>query len=54
MLAELMHMIACKGAVKAGQPLSATEIEALLARKPGRQLASLSPWSANGACLHEG
>ncbi len=32
MLAELMHMIACKGAVKAGQPLSATEIEALLAR----------------------
>ena len=32
MLAELMHMIACKGAVKAGQPLSAPEIEALLAR----------------------
>ncbi len=31
-LAELMHMIACKGAVKAGQPLSAPEIEALLAR----------------------
>jgi DNA mismatch repair protein MutL len=31
-LAELMHMIACKGAVKAGQPLSAPEIEALLDR----------------------
>jgi DNA mismatch repair protein MutL len=31
-LGELMHMIACKGAVKAGQPLSPAEIEALLAR----------------------
>ncbi len=31
-LAELMHMIACKGAVKAGQPLSSAEIDALLAR----------------------
>jgi DNA mismatch repair protein MutL len=31
-LAELMHMMACKGAVKAGQPLSPTEIEALLDR----------------------
>ncbi len=31
-LGELMHMMACKGAVKAGQPLSATEIEALLDR----------------------
>ena len=33
MLAELMHMIACKGAVKAGQPLSPPEIEALLERR---------------------
>jgi DNA mismatch repair protein MutL len=31
-LAELMHMIACKGAVKAGQPLTPAEIDALLAR----------------------
>ncbi len=31
-LGELMHMIACKGAVKAGQPLSSPEIEELLAR----------------------
>jgi DNA mismatch repair protein MutL len=32
LLAELMHMIACKGAVKAGQRLSPPEIDALLAR----------------------
>jgi DNA mismatch repair protein MutL len=32
LLGELLHMIACKGAVKAGQPLSAPEIEELLAR----------------------
>ena len=31
-LGELMHMIACKGAVKAGQPLSSPEIEELLVR----------------------
>jgi DNA mismatch repair protein MutL len=31
-LGELMHMIACKGAVKAGKPLSPPEIEELLAR----------------------
>jgi DNA mismatch repair protein MutL len=31
-LGELMHTIACKGAIKAGQPLSAPEIEELLAR----------------------
>ena len=30
MLAELLHMVACKAAVKAGQPLSAPEIDALL------------------------
>jgi DNA mismatch repair protein MutL len=33
MLAELLHMVACKAAVKAGQPLSATEIAALLERR---------------------
>ncbi len=32
LLADLMHMIACKGAVKAGQHLSPPEIDALLAR----------------------
>ena len=53
-LAELMHMIACKGAVKAGQPLSAPEIEALLAREPRGQLAPLSSRPADGAGLYEG
>ena len=33
MLAELLHMVACKAAVKAGQPLSALEIDALLERR---------------------
>jgi DNA mismatch repair protein MutL len=33
LLAELLHMVACKAAVKAGQPLSAEEIAALLERR---------------------
>jgi DNA mismatch repair protein MutL len=33
LLAELLHMVACKAAVKAGQPLSAAEIAALLDRR---------------------
>jgi len=33
LLAELLHMVACKAAVKAGQPLSAAEITALLERR---------------------
>ena len=33
LLAELMHMVACKAAVKAGQPLSSPEIAALLERR---------------------
>jgi DNA mismatch repair protein MutL len=33
LLAELLHMIACKAAVKAGQPLSPPEIAALLERR---------------------
>ena len=33
LVAELLHMVACKAAVKAGQPLSAPEIEALLDRR---------------------
>jgi DNA mismatch repair protein MutL len=33
LLAELLHMVACKAAVKAGQPLSAPEIAALLERR---------------------
>jgi DNA mismatch repair protein MutL len=32
-LADLLHMIACKAAVKAGQPLSPQEIDALLERR---------------------
>ncbi len=33
LMAELLHMIACKAAVKAGQPLSPPEIAALLERR---------------------
>jgi DNA mismatch repair protein MutL len=33
LLAEVLHMVACKAAVKAGQPLSAPEIAALLERR---------------------
>jgi DNA mismatch repair protein MutL len=33
LLAELMHMVACKAAVKAGQPLTPPEITALLERR---------------------
>jgi len=33
LLAELLHMVACKAAVKAGQPLSPAEITALLERR---------------------
>ncbi len=33
LLAELLHMVACKAAVKAGQKLGPAEIEALLARR---------------------
>jgi DNA mismatch repair protein MutL len=33
LLAELLHMVACKAAVKAGQPLSLAEIAALLDRR---------------------
>ena len=33
LVAELLHMVACKAAVKAGQPLSAPEIAALLERR---------------------
>jgi len=33
LVAELLHMVACKAAVKAGQPLSPAEITALLERR---------------------
>jgi DNA mismatch repair protein MutL len=33
LLAELLHMVACKAAIKAGQPLSPAEITALLERR---------------------
>jgi DNA mismatch repair protein MutL len=33
LLAELLHMVACKAAIKAGQPLSPVEIDALLERR---------------------
>ena len=33
LLAELLHMVACKAAIKAGQPLSPGEIDALLERR---------------------
>ena len=33
LLADLLHMVACKAAIKAGQPLSPAEIAALLERR---------------------
>jgi len=45
MLAELLHMVACKAAVKAGDPLAPEEIAALLAR---RQLANDSHHCPHG------
>ena len=33
LLAELLHMVACKAAIKAGQPLTPAEIDALLERR---------------------
>jgi len=33
LLAELLHMIACKAAIKANQPLTSVEISALLDRR---------------------
>jgi DNA mismatch repair protein MutL len=43
MLHEVLDMMACKAAVKAGDPLSAAEIEALLARREGVERASNCP-----------
>ena len=43
LLADVLDMIACKAAVKAGDPLSQAEIEALLARREEADKASSCP-----------
>jgi DNA mismatch repair protein MutL len=43
MLHEVLDMMACKAAVKAGDPLSTAEIEALLARREGVERTSNCP-----------
>jgi DNA mismatch repair protein MutL len=43
LLEELLEMLACKGAVKAGQALSAVEMQALLDRRAEAEKASSCP-----------
>ncbi len=43
MLEEILEMLACKAAVKAGQPLSAAEMQSLLARCEDAEKASACP-----------
>jgi DNA mismatch repair protein MutL len=43
LLEELLEMLACKAAVKAGQPLSAAEMQTLLARREECEKASACP-----------
>ena len=43
MLEELLEMLACKAAVKAGQPLAPAEIQALLDRQAEAEQASACP-----------
>jgi len=43
LLEELLEMLACKAAVKAGQPLTAEEMAALLARRAEAEKASACP-----------
>jgi DNA mismatch repair protein MutL len=43
LLHELLDMMACKAAVKAGDPLTAAEIEALLARRELAERSSNCP-----------
>ena len=43
LLAEVLELLACHAAVKAGQPLAAAEIDALLARRDSAENASACP-----------
>ena len=55
LLAELLHMVACKAAVKAGQPLSPAEIDGAPGTPaPRGRLASLPARPADRAGLHQG
>ena len=55
LLAELLHMVACKAAVKAGQPLSPPEIDGTPGTPaPGGRLASLPARPADRPGLHQG
>jgi DNA mismatch repair protein MutL len=43
LLEELLAMLACKAAVKAGQPLSSAEMQSLLARREDAEKSSACP-----------
>jgi len=43
LLEDILQVMACKGAIKAGQPLSTEEIESLLARREGVDKSSSCP-----------
>jgi DNA mismatch repair protein MutL len=43
LLSEVLEMLACQAAVKAGQPLAPAEIDALLARRQEAENASACP-----------
>ena len=50
-LEELAHVAACRAAVKAGEPLKAEEIEALLAHREAAQMAATCPHGRPSALI---